>query len=149
METDISNFHIIFYIPTIQKLAFHILHVQIMGTNHCGDSRRTVFKRLESFQDVLCHRDYAERVVASFSHQIQLDACVNFHRMCAVRAELGINTRRHITAVKPLQPVFVSSHAHKLIKNVFLSYDCQFLINYSPPPHTMVTISIDKLVESF
>ena len=42
-----------------------------MGTNHCGDSRQTAFKRCESFQDVLCRRDYAERLVASFSHQIK------------------------------------------------------------------------------
>ena len=39
--------------------------------NHCGDSRRTAFKRYKSFQDVLCRCDYAERVVASFAHQIQ------------------------------------------------------------------------------
>ena len=33
--------------------------------------RRTAFKRRELFQDVLCCRDYAERVVASFANQIQ------------------------------------------------------------------------------
>ena len=58
----------IFYIPEIQKLAFHIPYVQIMDTNHCGESRRTAFKRRKLFQDVLCRRDYAERVVASFPH---------------------------------------------------------------------------------
>ena len=71
METTISNFHTSFFIPSIQKLEFHIPHVQILGTNHCGDSRQTVFKRRKSFQDVLCCRDYAERVVASFPQQIQ------------------------------------------------------------------------------
>ena len=71
METNISNFHSSFYIPAIQKLEFHIPHVQILGTNHCGDSRWNAFKRQESFQDVLCSRDYAERVVVSFSNQIQ------------------------------------------------------------------------------
>ena len=71
METTISNFHTSFYIPYIQKLAFHITHVQIMGTNHCGDYIQTVFKRRESFQDVLCCRDNAEHLIASFSHQIQ------------------------------------------------------------------------------
>ena len=71
METTISNFHTSFYIPEIQKLAFLVPHVQILDKNHCDDSCRTVFKRHESFQDVLCHRDYAERLVASFSHQIQ------------------------------------------------------------------------------
>ena len=66
METTISNFHTSFFIPEIQKLAFHIPHVQILGTNHCGDSLRTAFKLRESFQDVLCCRDYDERIVAGF-----------------------------------------------------------------------------------
>ena len=71
METTIYNFHRSLYIPEIQKLVFQIPHVQILGTNHCGDSRRTAFKRRKSFQDVLCRHDYAERLVASFSNQIQ------------------------------------------------------------------------------
>ena len=45
--------------------------MRILGTNNCGAMRRTAFKRRELFQDVLCPRDYAERVVARFSHQIQ------------------------------------------------------------------------------
>ena len=49
METTISNFHTSLYIPEIQKLAFHIPHVQIMGTNDCCESRQTAFKRLKSF----------------------------------------------------------------------------------------------------
>ena len=43
-ETTIFNFHTSFYIPEIHKLAFHIPQVQILGTDHCGDSRRTAFK---------------------------------------------------------------------------------------------------------
>ena len=43
----------------------------IIGTNQCGELRRTSFKRRELFQDVLCRRDYAEKVVAIFSNQIQ------------------------------------------------------------------------------
>ena len=71
METSILNFHTSFYIPAIQKLAFHMPHVRILGTNHCGEFRRTAFKRRELFQYVLCRRDYAERVVASFANKIQ------------------------------------------------------------------------------
>ena len=71
MKTTISVFHTSFYIPAIRKLAFHLPHVRILGTNHCGKMRRTAFKRRELFQDVLCRRDYAERVVASFANQIQ------------------------------------------------------------------------------
>ena len=44
MEKTVSNFHTSFYIPEIQKLTFHIPHVQILRTNHCGDSRQTAFK---------------------------------------------------------------------------------------------------------
>ena len=64
METTVSDFNTSFYIPAIQKLAFHMPHVRILGTNHCGEMRRTAFKQRELFQDVLCHRGYAERVVA-------------------------------------------------------------------------------------
>ena len=71
METTISDFNTSFYIPTIQKLAYHLPHVRILGTNHCGEMRRTAFKRHELLQYVLCRRDYAERVVASFANQIQ------------------------------------------------------------------------------
>ena len=70
-ETAISDFHTSFYIPAIQKLAFRLPHVHILGTNHCGEMRRTAFKRRELFQYVLCRRDYSERVVASFANQIQ------------------------------------------------------------------------------
>ena len=71
METKNSDFHDSFYIPAIQKLAFHLPHVRIFGTNHCDAMRHTDFKRRELFQDDLCRRDYADGVVASFSHQIQ------------------------------------------------------------------------------
>ena len=52
-------------------LAFCLPYVRILGTNHCGKIRRTAFKQRELFQDVLCCRDYAERVVASFANKIQ------------------------------------------------------------------------------
>ena len=71
METTISDYHTSFYIPAIHKLAFHLPHVRILGTNHCGEMRRTSFKRHELFQDVLCRRGYAERVVASFANKFQ------------------------------------------------------------------------------
>ena len=71
MKTKNSDFHTSFYIPAIHKLAFRLPHVRILGTNHCGEMQRTAFKQRELFQDVLCRRDYAERVVASFANQIQ------------------------------------------------------------------------------
>ena len=71
METTISGLRTIFYIPAIQKLAFQLPHVHILGTNHRGEMWRTTFKHRELFQYFLCRRDYSERVVAGFSHQIQ------------------------------------------------------------------------------
>ena len=56
-------------------LAFHLPHVRILGTHHCGDIRRTAFKRYKLFQHVLCRRDYSDRVVASFAQQIQSKYC--------------------------------------------------------------------------
>ena len=70
METTISAFHTSFYIPSIQKLDFHLTHVHILGKNHCGAMQRTAFKRRELFQDIICRHDYAERVVAKFAHKI-------------------------------------------------------------------------------
>ena len=58
-------------IPSIQTSTFYLPHVQILGTNHCGELRRTAFKGRELFQDILCHYDYAERVVSIFSHEIK------------------------------------------------------------------------------
>ena len=66
-----SYFHTSFYITAIQKLAFHLPHVRIVGTNHCGEILRTAFKRRELSQDLTCRRDYAERVVAIFAHKIK------------------------------------------------------------------------------
>ena len=71
MEKTISDFHTSLYIPSTQKSAFHLPHLCILGINHCGEMRRTAFKRRELFQYVLCRRDYSERVVAIFAHQIQ------------------------------------------------------------------------------
>ena len=66
-------FNCSFYIPAIQKLYFQLPHVHILSTNHCGDLRHTAFKLHELFQYILCFRDYSERVVAIFAHQIQLE----------------------------------------------------------------------------
>ena len=70
-ETKNSDFQTSFYIPAIQKLAFHLPHVRILGTNHCSEMRHTSFKRHKLFQDVLCCCDYYERVFESFANQIQ------------------------------------------------------------------------------
>ena len=83
METKISGFHTSFYIRSIQNLDFHLPHVRILGTNNCGEMQRTDFKRHELFQDVLCCRDYAERVVDSFANQIQSE-CYGGNRSVSI-----------------------------------------------------------------
>ena len=71
METYIADFHISFYISEIQKVVFHLPHICILGTNHCGNTRCEAFKGHSAKQDVLSCCDYAEIVVASFAHQMQ------------------------------------------------------------------------------
>ena len=73
METTISDFNTSFYIVAIQKLAFHLQHVRILGKNNCGEIRRTAFKRRELFQDVLFCHDYAERAAAIFANKIKYE----------------------------------------------------------------------------
>ena len=68
---QLQNFMESFYIPGIQKIAFCFPHVCILGTHHFVKERRDEFKIWGNLHDVLCFRDYAEQVVASFSHQIQ------------------------------------------------------------------------------
>ena len=62
-KTTIYDFNTSFYKPDIQKLAFHLPHVCILGTYRCGKMRCTAFKWSELFQDILRRRDYADRVV--------------------------------------------------------------------------------------
>ena len=69
-ETTVYDFYTSFYIPSIEKLAFNLPPVHIIGTNHCGEMRCTAFKRRELLQYVLCRRYYYERVVASSAHKI-------------------------------------------------------------------------------
>ena len=71
METYIDDFHTSFYIPKIQKLEFHFPHERILDTNHCGNTRSKALKYLSTKQNVLCRFDYADRVVASFAHQMK------------------------------------------------------------------------------
>ena len=71
METTISDFQTSFYIPATQILAFHLPHMRTIHKNNWGEMRHTAFKRRELFQDVLCLRDYAERLVARFADTIQ------------------------------------------------------------------------------
>ena len=71
METSIAEFHTSFYILEIQNIVLNIPHVPILGTSHCDNTKQEAFKCISDFQDLLCHLDYAEQVVASFSHQIK------------------------------------------------------------------------------
>ena len=83
-ETTIYDFCTSLYIPAIHKLAFNIPHVQILGMNHCGDSRQTAFKRHESFQYMLCLFDYADMLVASSPTKYNQNIIVEID-MCLLR----------------------------------------------------------------
>ena len=71
MESSILYLHNQLYIPSIQKLIFHLPHVIILGTHHCGNTPREAFKRHSAYQNLLCRCNYAEHLVARFAHQIK------------------------------------------------------------------------------
>ena len=71
MDTSIADFHTSLYIPEIKKLVFHLPQILILGDN-----------RAKPY--VVCRCDYAERVVASFAHQIQ---CEYYGRNLSVSIE--------------------------------------------------------------
>ena len=45
LETLISEFHKKYHTPAIKKLEFHLPHVGILVTHHCGKERCEIFKR--------------------------------------------------------------------------------------------------------
>ena len=65
------DFHQNFYNIAMQKTAINKLHVHIIVTHNCFNTRKEAFKCRSDFQDVLCHRDYSVCSVARFAHQIQ------------------------------------------------------------------------------
>ena len=73
MDTSIADFHKSFYVPQIKNILFHLSFVQILGTNHCGNTHQEALKSLISHQYLLCCCEYAERLAASFAHKIQYE----------------------------------------------------------------------------
>ena len=55
----------------MQEVALHWPQVNIIGTHNCDNTCQEAVKLHSDYQNVLCHQDYAERVVAIFAYQIQ------------------------------------------------------------------------------
>ena len=75
LETSIKEFYEKVNIPEIQKMAFILPNVHILGTHHYGEKSVIHLNVVEIcmmfYADVLCPLDYEERLVSIFSHQIQ------------------------------------------------------------------------------
>ena len=80
--TTISNFYTIFFIPEIQRLAFHIPHVRILGTNHCGDSRQLRLNSVNHFKmccvSVIMLRGKLLVLPIKYNHntKVEIDPCL-------------------------------------------------------------------------
>ena len=85
MKTSIADFHTSFYIPPIQKLAFHLPHVHVLGNNHCGNTHREAFNCQSSKQDVFCCCDYSERVVTSLHTKYSINTIAEIY-LCLLKA---------------------------------------------------------------
>ena len=71
MDSSMVEFHQYIYFPEIQNLAFHLPFLINLGTRHCGITLQVAFNCCSDFQDLLCRRDYSERIIARLAHQIE------------------------------------------------------------------------------
>ena len=136
IETKISDFHISFYIPDIQKLSFNLHHVRILVTNHCGEMRCTAFKRRKLFQDVLCCRDYSERVVARFSHKIESKCYRGYISVsiegigtfeCVYQRQISIKLHHHINFMQCFT-IFLSDDSKQYSDTITARSECLILL---------------------
>ena len=80
--------------------------------------RRTAFKRRELFQDVLCRRDYDERLVARFDNQIQSEY-YGGNRSVSIE---GIALEHFSAAPKPdIKSSTISRQRHKVFHSFYLT----------------------------
>ena len=59
-DENIITFHEKYYKDAIDKLAYHLPHVKILGTNHVGLRRRNALLLRRDKKDIKSRRDYAE-----------------------------------------------------------------------------------------
>jgi hypothetical protein len=71
LERPIGIFMNNYYLPALEKYAYHIHHVRILSKDFCGKERFIAFKKRPG--DVNTRRDYAERLSAKFNLEIQSD----------------------------------------------------------------------------
>jgi hypothetical protein len=60
-----------YYNPVIEKFAYHLAHVKIVGTNHIGLTRREDLSMRHKKKDIKVQCDFADRLVAAFLTEIQ------------------------------------------------------------------------------
>ena len=68
-KLPIGRFHNEIYIPFLKKYAFHLPHIIYLSKNHSGCLRKAAF--LSRPNDVMCRRDYVERLTEIFNNEIQ------------------------------------------------------------------------------
>ena len=117
-ETYIADLSTRFYITEIKNLEFHLPHVRILGTNHCGNTWREELKCCSAKKDVLCNSYYSERVVDSFAHQINSEYYgINIY-MCLLKAlHWSTLVHQHIKKQQEQQ-----KHAHTMLFS-FIFFD--------------------------
>ena len=71
LEETITSFHQNYYMPSIEKLAYHLAHVRILGSNHVGLTRKQALMRRGQKKDIKLVRDFAERLGSCFGKEFQ------------------------------------------------------------------------------
>ena len=93
-ETSIQEFHNQYYLPSLEKYAYHLPHVQVLGKHHCSKLRHDAF--LDNPSSLFTKRDYADRLQTAFSMEIQSD---HFGKQRSLSME-GSTIEYHLTNLK-------------------------------------------------
>jgi hypothetical protein len=70
LTRTIGEFHSVYHVPMVKKLAYHIAYVRILGNNHCGNERLLAACLSH---EVRVRRDYADRWKAEFTDEAQME----------------------------------------------------------------------------
>ena len=71
IEEPIHNFHKYYYIPTIDRLVFHLAHVHILGKNECISTIKEATRSHQKYRYIKLGKYYPKKYSDSTSLQIQ------------------------------------------------------------------------------
>ena len=96
LTRPIGDFHRNFYLPALEKLAYHVPYIRILSNAYCGALRDHAFQ--QSPGSAKTKRDYAERLLAAFNLEIQAEHFGNGRSLSMEGSSVEIFARAAVIA---------------------------------------------------